>query len=150
MEAGTVAVGNAGAERRVVHVGEASAATDAVNLRQMEAAQASTLTEARAYTDQRVQALSDQFVEIDGRLDHQDRRIDRTGAMGAAMMSMAVNAAQGRSDRGRLAAGAGWQNGENALSVGYARSIGDRMSISLGGAFSSDERSAGVGFGIDL
>ena len=71
-------------------------------------------------------------------------------SMSAAMSSMAINAAQGRSDRGRLAAGAGWQNGESALSFGYARNISDRVSLSLGGAFSSDERSAGVGFGIDL
>jgi autotransporter adhesin len=149
-EAGTVSVGNAGAESRVVHVADAVAATDAVNLRQMQAAQAATLNEARAYTDQRMQALSDQFVELDARIDRQDTRIDRVGAMSSAMMSMSINAAQGRSDRGRLAAGAGWQNGENALSVGYARNIGDRVSISLGGAFSSDDTSAGIGFGIDL
>jgi hypothetical protein len=35
------------------------------------------------------------------------------------------------------------------MSVGYARDFG-RVSWSLGGAFSSDDRSAGVGFGIDL
>jgi autotransporter adhesin len=153
-EANTVAVGAAGAERRVVHVADAVADTDGVNLRQMQAAQASTLNQARTYTDQRVQALNDQFVDlntrVDERLGHQDTRIDRMGAMSSAMMSMSINAAQGRSDRGRLAMGAGWQNGENALSLGYARQIGDRMSVSLGGAFSSDERSAGVGFGIDL
>ena len=46
--------------------------------------------------------------------------------------------------------GAGWQNGEGALSVGDSKQIGERASISLGGAFSSDEFSAGVGFGLDL
>lgn len=148
-EAGTVSVGNAGEESRVVHVADATASTDAVNLRQMQTAQTATASEARAYTDQRVQALSDQFVDFDDRLDKQDVRIDRVGAMSSAMMSMSINAAQSRSERGRLAAGVGWQNGENAMSVGYARSIG-RMSLSIGGAFSSDDRSAGVGFGIDL
>ena len=149
-EAGTLSVGSTGAERRVVHVADARAATDAVNLRQMQTAQAATLTEAKAYTDQRMQAMSDRFTDYDRRLEHQDTRIDRMGAMSAAMMSMSVNAAQSRSDRGRLAAGAGWHNGENALSLGYARNINDRISISLGGAFSSDESSAGIGFGIDL
>jgi autotransporter adhesin len=133
-----------------VHVADAVADTDAVNMRQMQSAQAATLNEARAYTDQRMQVLSDQFVDLSERVDRQDDRIDRIGAMSAAMSSMAINAAQGRSDRGRLAAAAGWQNGESALSVGYARNISDRVSFSLGGAFSSDDQSAGVGFGIDL
>ena len=45
---------------------------------------------------------------------------------------------------------ANWTSGENALSVGYSKPIGDRASFSIGGAFSGDEKSAGVGFGIDL
>jgi hypothetical protein len=36
------------------------------------------------------------------------------------------------------------------LSVGYAKQIGERASFSIGGAFSDDEKSAGVGFGFDL
>jgi hypothetical protein len=36
------------------------------------------------------------------------------------------------------------------MSVGYSKSIGERASMSIGGAFSSDDSSAGVGFGIDL
>ena len=46
--------------------------------------------------------------------------------------------------------GAGFQGGEQALSVGYGRKLGKRGSFSLGGAFSSGEKSAGVGFGVDL
>jgi hypothetical protein len=70
--------------------------------------------------------------------------------MNAAMMNMAINAANSRSEHGRIGVGAGWQNGESALSVGYSKQIGERASFSLGGAFSSDDTSAGVGFGIDL
>ena len=66
------------------------------------------------------------------------------------MMNMSINAANSRSPRGRVAVGAGWQNGETALSLGYSKQIGDRGSVSLGGAFSSDDQSVGVGFGIDL
>ena len=63
---------------------------------------------------------------------------------------MSLNAANPRSPRGRIGIGAGWQNGESALSVGYSKAIGERASFSIGGAFSSDDSAAGVGFGIDL
>jgi len=113
-----------------------------------------TLTRANTYTDSRIQALSDEFTNLNNdigyRLGKQDERIDRQGAMNAAMMNMAINAANSRSPHGRVGVGAGWQNGESALSVGYSKAIGDRASISIGGAFSSDDNSAGVGFGIDL
>jgi hypothetical protein len=120
----------------------------------VQAGNAATLASANAYTDSRLQAWNDQFTQLSDqlgqRLNHQDQRIDRQGAMNAAMMNMAINAANSRSDRGRIGVGAGWQNGENALSVGYSKQIGTRASFSLGGAFSSDDQSAGVGFGIDL
>jgi hypothetical protein len=94
--------------------------------------------------------FNDKFEDIGQRLQEQDGRIDQQGAMNAAMVNMAINAANSRSERGRLGMGAGWQNGEGALSVGYSKQIGERASFSLGGAFSSDDTSAGVGFGIDL
>ena len=113
-----------------------------------------TLASANAYTDSKFTALDDQFQQLSdnlgNRLNQQDKRIDRMGAMSSAMMNMAMNAAGGRSERGRVAVGAGWQNGESALSVGYAKQIGERASFSIGGAFSSDDRSAGIGFGFDL
>jgi hypothetical protein len=46
--------------------------------------------------------------------------------------------------------GAGFQAGESALALGYGRRVGQRGSFSLGGAFSGSEKSAGVGFGVDL
>jgi hypothetical protein len=114
---------------------------------------AATLQAANTYTDRRFDAWDAQFDnfshEIDNRLHRQDRRIDRVGAMGAAMLNMAINAAGGQSERGRIAVGAGFQGGEQSLSVGYGKRIG-RASFSLGGAFSGSERSAGVGFGVDL
>jgi len=70
--------------------------------------------------------------------------------MGSAMLNMAINAAGGTSERGRIAVGAGFQGGERALSVGYGRRVSQRVSFSLGGAFSGSEKSAGVGFGLDL
>ncbi|MEZ0472592.1 YadA-like family protein [Luteimonas salinilitoris] len=154
---------------RVRNVADGTAASDAVNKRQMDAGDAAaldsardyadtastrTLSSAKAYTDQRFTALNDDFLRLEQnvgrRLDQQDRRIDKIGAMSTAMMSMSINAANSRSPRGRIAVGAGWQGGESALSVGYSKAIGDRASFSLGGAFTSDESSAGIGIGFDL
>ena len=98
----------------------------------------------------RLNTLEDRFDDLDHRLHHQDRRIDRMGAMNAAMLNMAINAAGSQSDRGRIAVGAGFQGGEQGLSIGYGRRIGRTASFSIGGAFASGEKSAGIGFGVDL
>ena len=153
----------------MTNVAAGTAATDAANVQQMQTADAATLasantytdttatqtlTRANAYTDGRLQAQDDQFTQLNNdigyRLGKQDERIDRQGAMSSAMMNMAINAANSRSPRGRIAVGAGWQGGESAMSVGYSKSIGERASFSVGGAFSSDDNSVGAGFGIDL
>jgi len=153
-QANTVSVGNTGNERRVTHVAAGSAPTDAANVSQVQAGDTATLNSANAYTDSRMSSFNGQFTslqqEIDVHLRQQDTRIDQQGAMSAAMLNMAINAANSNSDRGRLGVGAGWQNGESALSVGYSKKVGERASFSLGGAFSSGDSSAGVGFGIDL
>src|SRR5690606_2816480 len=130
----------------------------------MDSGDAATLSSANRYTDTAIQqligfdagglndrmaVLEDRFDQLDRRLHRQDRRIDRMGAMGTAMLNMAINAARAGSERGRVAVGVGFQGGERGLSVGYCNPAG-RASFALGGAFSGDERSAGLGFGIDL
>ncbi len=70
--------------------------------------------------------------------------------MSAASTQMAINAAGVTSSAGRIAVGAGVQSGERALSVGYATQLGERTRMSIGGAFSGSENSAGIGFGVDL
>lgn len=131
-----------------------AAAADTPAAAYVDASAARTLSSANAYTDARFTTLNDSFVNLRGdverRFAQQDRRFDRMGAMSAAMLNMATNAAGSRSPRGRMAVGAGWQNGESAMSIGYAKSISERASISIGGAFSSDDKAAGVGFGFDL
>lgn len=168
-EANTVSVGNSGNTRRVTNVAAGVNANDGVSVQQMQTGDAQAVTSANAYTDNaatqaitrtnaytdsRYQGLSDEFTNLKNdlgyRLGRQDERIDRQGAMSAAMMNMSINAANSRSPRGRIAVGAGWQNGESAMSVGYSKAIGDRASFSIGGAFSSDDSSAGIGFGVDL
>lgn len=133
-------------------------AGDAATLRSAnqhaDAGDAATLRAANAYTDARVNAIvQPQFDEFRNdvwqRMDLTDRRINRIGAMGTAMTQMAVNAANGSGDRGRLAVGVGYTDGEKALSVGYGLRLG-RGSFSLGAAFSGSENSIGAGLGIDL
>ena len=101
-----------------------------------------------------MQAFDDQFSALSDnvaqQLEHQDQRIDKQGAMSAAMLNMAINASNSRSPRGRIGAGIGWQGGEAAMSVGYSKQVGEHASFSIGGAFSGSEQSVGAGFGIDL
>jgi autotransporter adhesin len=81
------------------------------------------------------------------RFEHTDKRIDRSGAMQTAMSMMTASAAGIRTDN-RLAVGSGSQNGHAALSVGYQRAVGDRASVTLGGAFTNGESSVGLGYGV--
>jgi len=158
-------VGSAGNTRQITNVAAGTAPTDAANVAQVQAGVAEsrtytdttatkTLSSANAYTDQRFAAWNEDFSayrgDVERRFSDVDRRMDKQGAMSAAMLNMATNAAGTQSPRGRVAVGAGFQSGERALSLGYARKVGERASISLGGAFSGDESSAGIGFGIDL
>src|SRR5690606_29379944 len=119
-----------------------------------DAGDAATLSSANAYTDQKFAAWNDSFDQFqqqtDQRFAQTDRRIDKIGAMGAAMTQMAVNAAIGGSPRGRVAIGVGTQGGQGAVSIGYGKRIGDRGSFSVGASFASGESSAGAGFGFDL
>lgn len=115
---------------------------------------ARTLTAAMAYTDQSVSALQGQLdrfqTEFETRFSDVNLRLDRQGAMTSAMMNMAMNAS-GVPGEGRAAVGLGFQNGQEALSVGYGRRFGTGVSISVGGTFGrGGERSAGVGVGFKL
>lgn len=154
---------------RISNLADGAAPTDAANVGQVDRGDAATLASSRtytdssatrtlnsanAYTDARFTTLDDQFKslsrDIEGRLTKQDERIDRMGAMSAAMMGMAMNAGNARTPRGRISMGAGWQNGESALAVGYSKQVGDRVSLSIGGAFNDGDQSATVGMGVDL
>ena len=49
----------------------------------------------------------------------------------------------------RVGVGVGYQDGERALSVGYQRALGQRSTLTIGGAFTGSRSTvgAGVGFG---
>ena len=81
------------------------------------------------------------------RFDETDERIDQMGAMNAAMLNMATSAA-GVHQTNRVGVGVGFERRRSqALSIGYQRAIGEKMTVTLGGAFSDDEASAGAGVG---
>jgi len=163
---GPVAVGQAAvAERTVTNVAAGTQATDAANVGQVQAADAAavasantytdsvateTLTSAKSYTDTQFKLLDDDFqnfrTETERRFLDQDRRIDRQGAMSSAMLNMATSTAGIRTEN-RVGVGVGFQGGERALSIGYQRALSDRATITIGGAFSGDEKSVGVGAG---
>jgi len=155
---------------RIVNVADGVEAGDAVNLGQLQAGQdeviqtarayadagdAATLTAAMAYTDQRFDGLSNRLdafeAAVDDRFGVMDQRMDRMGAMSAAQLNMAINAAGALPGEGRVAVGLGFQNGEEALAVGYGRMMSNRVSFSVGGTFGrGGERSGGVGVGFRL
>lgn len=117
-----------------------------------------TLTAANAYTDNRItelvgmaddfgafqQHVDDRFAGVDRKLRVQDRRIDKQGAMSSAMLNMA-NSGNGLAGNNRIGVGVGSQGGETALAVGYQRVVNQRFGISLGGAFTGDDKSVGGG-----
>src|SRR5690606_26202621 len=146
---GMTAAGD-GQQRRITRVSEGVDDHDAANVAQVDAGDARTLDPANAYTDARFSAWEDNFTalrsEVDERFRHQDRRIDRMGAMSGAYAGMALNTA-GLAGRNRVGVGVGAQGGEQAIAVGYQRAIGARASVSLGGAISGGESSVSAGAG---
>ena len=142
-----MSVGSAGNERRVTNVAAGKTGTDAVNVSQMQASAANALSSANAYTDGRMQAVLQAQEDFDYRLDRQDQRIDREGAMQSAMSMMTASAA-GIAAPNRLAAGSGFQGGEAALSIGYQRLFGTNKTLTVGASVSDSESTWGVGYGV--
>ena len=146
----TVSVGAKDNERQIIHVADATEATDAVNLRQMQAANTDTLKTSKDYTDTRISGLESSFTDFSLQTEHRfkevDKRFDRQGAMSSAMMNMATSTS-GLKGLNRVGVGAGFQGSEKAVAVGYQRIVSDNVSLSLGGAFTEDESSGGAGVG---
>ena len=136
------------------HAAAGDAATLTASKSYTDSSATQTLNSAKSYTDARFAAWTDTFTQyqqqVDQRFAQTDRRIDQIGAMGSAMTHMAVNAANGNSEKGRIAIGLGTQGSQGAVSIGYGKRLGDRGSFSLGASFASGESSVGGGFGFDL
>jgi autotransporter adhesin len=162
-EANTVSVGSAGNERRVTNVAAGTAATDAANVSQVDqaiataktyadAGDSSTLQQANAYTDAKFGSIvsSTDFDSFRNQVTDQfhtvNQRLDRVGAMGAAMSQMAFST-QGINTANRVGVGVGGYHGQAALSVGYSRSLTPNANLTFGAAVSEGESSGGVGVG---
>jgi autotransporter adhesin len=109
------------------------------------------LSSANRYTDQRLGAITQAFdqlqVDLWDRFDQTDTRISRTGAMNTAMSQMsAAAAAVARSNR--VAVGVGFQDGYEALAVGFQREVRDNVTLTFGASISGDESTVGGGVGV--
>ena len=163
--ANTVSVGNADAQRQVTNLAAGTQATDAANYGQVQAAlvtaktytdagDKTTLQSANAYTDQKLGnfASTGDLNTLRGQVNQQfysvNQRLDRVGAMGAAMSQMAFST-QGINTPNRLGMGVGGYNGQAALSMGYSHQLTPKANLTFGAALSSGgESSGGVGLGV--
>ena len=74
-------------------------------------------------------------------------RLNKVGAMGAAMSQMAFSTQSVNGDN-RLGVGVGGYKGQGAMSVGFSRSLSPKAALTFGAAISGGETSGGVGLGI--
>ncbi|HEY9133739.1 MAG TPA: YadA-like family protein [Dyella sp.] len=143
-------IGNDAGGERITHIADGIKPTDAASVGQVDEA----LKTAKSYTDTKFKDLSgalDSFKsEVHRQFERIEGRLSRLGAMSAAQTQMAINASGATTQRGRIAAGVGLQNGKSALAIGYASRINERVSLSIGGAFSGSENNAGMGIGVDF
>jgi trimeric autotransporter adhesin len=155
-----VNVGN----RQIGGVNDATLDKDAVNLRQMRAADAVVLNQARNYADLGdartlnqaktysdlgdVWTLNQAKHYTDEKVKGLHKRIDRMGAMSTAM-SMMTSSAAAIPGKSKMAVGMGFTNGEPAVAIGYQRAWLTKnnrpMSFTVGAAFARKERSVGAG-----
>ncbi|WP_169741319.1 YadA-like family protein [Andreprevotia chitinilytica] len=137
--ANTVSVGSAGNERAIANVAAGTAATDAVNVGQLNAVS--------RRVDQVQADLNSLRDDVYQRLSDQERKLDKLGAMNAAMSTMTASAAGLRTDN-RVAIGTGYMNGQSAIAFGYQRRVTDATTVTIGGSTSGSEYNVGVGVGI--
>ncbi|MCQ9157049.1 YadA-like family protein [Acidomonas methanolica] len=101
---------------------------------------AQALTDANAYTDWRVNQLSDQF----------NRRMARTGAAASALGLMAGTAAAIHDDD-TLAGALTTFQGRPAAAFGVQHHFSDRVAMTIGASFAGgDQNTAGVAFAVGL
>ncbi|KHK55436.1 hypothetical protein PI87_13900 [Ralstonia sp. A12] len=132
----TVSVGSAGNERVITNVMAGTQDTDAVNVQQLKGE--------TAKIQQSVDTLQSQ---VNQRFDQLDSRVNRVGAMNAAMTTMVASAAGLQTDN-RIAIGTGLYRGQTALAVGYQRKVGSRATVTIGGSTAGgSEYNVGVGAG---
>ncbi|AKC86437.1 hypothetical protein WQ53_06310 [Pseudoxanthomonas suwonensis] len=143
------------AVRTAMDAGDAKALADART--HADAGDAATLASANGYARDAIETLTGIDVDafntrlgalefgmdaLDERMQYQDRRIARMGAMNSAMIGMASGAAAVKGHyRTRIALGTGFAGGERAIAVGVQMFFGRRWVVTYGGSWSGTEES---------
>jgi len=136
----TLAGGTAAAPVRVANVAAGTAATDAVNLGQLQSGIAGAVGQANAYTDGRLAAVG-----FDLRRVRRDGYAGTAGALAAAGLPQAYEAG-----RGMIAIGGGTYMDQSAFAIGFSKAFNDGHTVAkLAGSFDSRGRagaSGGIGY----
>ena len=131
----SVSVGSIGNERSITNVAEGTQATDVVNKAQLDR------------VDSKVAAVQQGLGNVQNQVNQIDSKVNRVGAMSAAMSTMMASAAGLQTDN-RMAIGTGVYRGQAALAIGYQRRIGSRATVTIGGSTAGgSEYNVGVGAG---
>jgi len=134
--AGAVSVGSTGNERQITNVAGGTADTDAVNVRQLDAA----MTQSSQY-------FSNQFYNLRSEIDKVDKDASAGSAASMAMASMPQSVLPGKA---MLTAGVGHYEGQSAVAVGVSNfSENGRWVVNFNGSANTRGKvGAGVGVGI--
>jgi autotransporter adhesin len=138
--ANSMSVGWLGHERQITNVADGTSATDAVNLRQLQASAGETLTEANAYTDHR-------FSQINASLKALRRDANASTAAAMAMAGIPQSSEPGGS---MLGFGVSTWQGQRAIAMGLSKSSDNgRVVIRAAATYNTRNMggaSAGIGF----
>ncbi len=116
-------VGAAGSERQIIHLADGTQATDAVNLRQLQAGDAQTLAAANAYTD--VQVASVAGAAAAGALDAAKDYADAGDAATLASANAYTDAKAAGAAAGALGAARDYADAGDAATLASARDYTD-------------------------
>jgi autotransporter adhesin len=121
----TVSVGATNKERQIIHVANATQATDAVNLRQMQSANSQTLSDAKVYTDQgNAATLNSAQSYTDSRVNQLNQNFQEfkqdTNAAIASSLAVAGLPQPIQAGNSLVTAAVGGWNGEQAFAIGVS------------------------------
>lgn len=133
---GAVSVGSAGNERQITNVAGGTQDTDAVNLRQLDAAMAQTN-----------QYFSDQFYHLRSAIDKVDKDANAGAAASMAMASMPQSVLPGKA---MMTAGLANYQGQSAVAIGVSNfSENGRWVVNFNGSANTRGKvGAGIGVGM--
>ena len=134
----SVTLGNASSAVALRNVADGTAATDAVNLGQLNRAMADTVTEANVYTDKRVAALSFDLARV-------NREVNAAAAGAMALAGMPQAFEEGKS---MVAMGLGTYQGQSAMALGVSRIMNDEHTVMKLGATYNSRKQIGANMGV--